>query len=82
MFYITLGCLSENMHTVFTRSDAVATIYFTARSCAATIRERRLLIIRRERNTLGTCEEEEAGPFEDIDDGHELDENELVLEDC
>ena len=32
--------------------------------------------------TFGTSEVEEAGPFVDIDDDeHELDENELVLED-
>ena len=32
------------MYTVFARSNAAATIYFTARVCAAFIRERRLLI--------------------------------------
>ena len=31
---------------------------------------------------VGTSEVEEAGPFVDIDDEHEVDENEPVLEDC
>ena len=57
--------------------------FFTAQSCVATIRERRLLLIQRQTTTLGTSEVEEAGPFVDIaDDKHELDENNLVLEDC
>ena len=68
--------------TVFARTDAAATIYFTARSCVATIQERRLLFIRRERTTLGTSEMEEAGPFVDLDDDEdEVNENRLVLED-
>ena len=71
-----------HMYTVFARSDAAATTYFTARSCAATIRERRLLFIRRERTTLGTSEVKEARPFVDLDDDEdEVNENELVLED-
>ena len=45
------------------------------------IRERRLLLIRTETATLGTTELEESGPFVDIDDEDELEENELVLED-
>ena len=50
-------------------------------SRAATIRERRLLLIRRQTTTLGTSEVEDAGSFVDIDDDeHEVDENELVLE--
>ena len=64
------------MNTVFARSDAAATIYFAARSCAATIRERRLLSIRRERTTLGTSKVEEAGPFADThDDEDESEDN-------
>ena len=54
-------------YTVFARSDAAATIYFTARSCAATIRERALLLIRRVMTTLATSKVEEAGPFADIE---------------
>ena len=71
------------VHTVFARSDAVASIYFTLQSCVASIRERHLLLIRRETAILGTAELEEAGPFTDIDDDRDkLEENELVLVDC
>ena len=43
-------------------------------SRTATIRERRLLLIRRQTTTLGTSEVEEASPFMDIDDDeHEVD---------
>ena len=52
-------------------------------SRAATIRERRLLFIRRETATLGTAQQEESDPFADIDDDKdEMEENEIVLEDC
>ena len=62
--------------TVFARSDTTATIDFTAQSCAAAIRERRLLLIRRQTTTLGTSEVDIH-----VDDEHEVDENGLVLED-
>jgi hypothetical protein len=42
-------------HSVFAQSDAVATIYFIARICAAFIRERRLLILVATRETI--CKE-------------------------
>ena len=48
-------------------------------SRAATIRERRLLSIRRETTTLGTSEVEEIVPFVDLDDNEdEVNENKLV----
>ena len=76
--------------TVFAQSDVVATIYFTMRSCAVSIRERaatirewHLLFIQRERATLGTAEQEESGPFTNIDnDKDKIEENEILLEDC
>ena len=40
----------------------MATIYFTMRSCAVTIREWHLLLVGREVTALGTSEVEEADP--------------------
>ena len=65
--------------TVFARSDAAATIYFIVLFCVATIRERRLFLL----SLLDTAEVEESDPFADVEeDANELEENEVVLEDC
>ena len=69
-----------NIYHLFARSDVMGTIYFTTRSCVASIREWRLLFIRRETATLGTAEQEESGPFTDIDnDKDEIEENEILI---
>ena len=55
----------------------MTTIYFVTQFCAATIRERRLL------NSATDAEIEKPDPFADIyEDENELEENEVVLEDC
>ena len=62
--------------TVF---DAAATIYSVTQSCAATIRERRLS----NSEVYCHCRDRGARPLCDIDeDENELEENEVVLEDC
>ena len=67
------------LYTVFARSDAAATIYFITRFCAATIRERRLFLS----SLLYTAEVEESDSIADVEeDENELEENEVVLEDC
>ena len=77
MFFICMSSLPSI--NVFARSDAVATIYFTARFCAVTIRELRLFLS----SLLDTAEVEESDPFADVEEEkNELEENEVVLEDC
>ena len=46
--------------------------------CVATIRERRLFLS----SLLDTAKVEESDPFADVEDKNELEENEVVLEDC
>ena len=41
--WLSCALVELNLHTVFARSDAVATIYFITQFCAASIREQRLL---------------------------------------
>ena len=82
------------LSTIFAQSDAAATIYFTAQFFSVPIRERCLLIsvnlclfpnpFPRFQWTLNTADEaEKSDPFADIEeDKDELEENELVFDDC
>ena len=63
-----------HLFTVFTQSDTVATIYFIAQFCVASIQEWRLLIlvdareaIRRETVMLDIAKLEDSDPFADVE---------------
>ena len=82
------------LSTIFAQSDTAATIYFTAQLFLVPIRERCLLIsvnlclfpnpFPHFQWTLNTADEaEKSDPFADIEeDKDELEENELVFDDC